>query len=62
MPKKVCCEVVVSTIYLFLTACLSVVDMTLLLLLVVTIMKLFLSDFCEKKTFVTHIFLVRVRG
>ena len=50
MLKKVCCGVVVPTISLLLTPCLSVVGMTLLMLLLVTIMEFFRSGFCEKKS------------
>ena len=62
MLKKVCCGVVIPTIYVLQIPCMSVVGMTLLLLLLlVTIMEFFRSDFCEKKTFAPHIFLVLVR-
>ena len=61
MLKKVCCGAVIPAIFLLLTPCLSVVNMTLLVLLLVTIMGSFRSGIC-KKTFVPHIFSVPVMG
>ena len=49
MLKKVCCGVVIPTISLLLTPCLSVVGMAWLLLLLVNIIEIFRSGFCEKK-------------
>ena len=49
MLKKVCCGVAIPTISLLLTASLSAVGMMLLLMLLITIMELFRSGFCEKK-------------
>ena len=48
MLKKVCCGVVIPTISLLLTPCLSVVGMAWLLLLLVNIIEIFRSGFCEK--------------
>ena len=61
MLKKVCRGVVISTISLLLTPCLSVVGMTLLLLLLVTIMEFFPSGFCEKNFCSSH-FLCACQG
>ena len=49
MLKKNRIGIVINTISLLLTPCLSAVGMTLLLLLLVTIMEFFRSGFCEKK-------------
>ena len=54
MLKKVCFGVVIPTISLLLTPCLSVVGMTLLLLLLVIIMEIFDQVFVRKNFCPSH--------